>query len=102
MSFLKGLARKLIPKYAGPYLITEDFRNNSYRVDIPASMRQRGIHDVFHASLMRIHVPNDDQLFLGRSDSQIVATNQGIEPEWAADKITNHSGSGNDVIFEVL
>jgi len=30
MSFLKGLARKLIPKYAGPYLIMEDFRNNSY------------------------------------------------------------------------
>jgi len=99
---MKGLARKLIPKYAGPYLITEDFRNNSYRVDIPASMRQRGIHDVFHASLMRIHVPNDDQLFRGRSDSQIVATDQGTEPEWAADKITNHSGSGNDVIFEVL
>ena len=84
MSFPKGLARKLIPKYAGPYLITEDFRNNSYRVDIPASMRQKGIHDVFHASLMRIHVPNNDWLFPGRSDSQIVATDQGTEPEWAA------------------
>jgi len=51
---------------------------------------------------MRIHVPNNDRLFPGRSDSQIVATDQGTEPEWAADKITNHSRSGNDVIFEVL
>jgi len=31
-----------------------------------------------------------------------VATDQETKPEWAADKITNHSGSGNDVIFEVL
>ena len=51
---------------------------------------------------MSFPVPNDDQLFPGRSDSQIVATDQGTEPEWAADKITNHSGSGNDIIFEVL
>src|SRR4029077_7750788 len=71
-------------------------------VGIPASMRQRGVHDVFHASLMRIHMPNDDRLFPGRSDSQIVTTDQGTEPEWAADKITNHSGSGNSSIFEVV
>lgn len=50
LNFPKGLARKLLPKYVGPYRIIEDFGNNSYRVDLPARLKQRGIHNVFHAS----------------------------------------------------
>ena len=102
MSFPKGLACKLIPKYMGPYRILEDFGNNSYRVEIPASMKQRGIHDVFYAALMRIHVPNDDHLFPGHLDSQIVPVDQEPEPEWAADKITHHVGTGESAMFQVL
>jgi len=102
MSFPKGLARKLIPKYMGPYRITEDFKNNSYRIEIPVSMKQQGIHDVFHVSLMRVHVANDDRLFPSCLDSQIVPVDQDSEPEWAADKITHHVGSGESAMFQVL
>ena len=59
-----GTSRKLFPKYIGPYLITKDFGNSSYHVNLPDSLKQR-VHNVFHASLLCIHVPNDDRLFPG-------------------------------------
>jgi hypothetical protein len=61
ITFEKGLARKLIPKFIGPYAIIQDFENGSFRLDLPANMKQRSVHDVFHSSLLRIHVPNDDR-----------------------------------------
>ena len=65
ISFPKGLARKLIPKYIGPYKILRDFNNQSFWIELPSHLKQRGVHDIFHASLLRIHEPNDDQLFPG-------------------------------------
>ncbi|KAG6871272.1 hypothetical protein C0993_003566, partial [Termitomyces sp. T159_Od127] len=62
-------------------------------------MRRRGIHDVFHAALLRIHKPNDDRLFPGRSDEQIIGE---ATEEWAADRITAHFGASDQAIFEVL
>ncbi|EIW76769.1 hypothetical protein CONPUDRAFT_32831, partial [Coniophora puteana RWD-64-598 SS2] len=56
----KGTARKLIPKFIGPYWIINDFRNNLFCVELPAHLQQRGVHNVFHALLLRIYVPNDD------------------------------------------
>lgn len=65
ITFPKGLARKLIPKFIGPYRILKDFGNFSYQLELPSNLKQRGVHDVFHASLLRIHHPNDDRLFPG-------------------------------------
>ncbi|KAG6913399.1 hypothetical protein DXG01_007104 [Tephrocybe rancida] len=62
-------------------------------------MLQRGIRNVFHASLLRIHKPNDDWLFPGRLDSQIVGIDDG---EWAADRIVAHRGRTTSAMFEVL
>ncbi|KAH0588578.1 hypothetical protein H2248_004408 [Termitomyces sp. 'cryptogamus'] len=51
-------------------------------------MQQRGIHDVFHASILRIHHPNNDQRF--PLYSQIVTdTGPKHKVKWAADKIVN-------------
>ncbi|KAJ3514734.1 hypothetical protein NLJ89_g2201 [Agrocybe chaxingu] len=101
ISFAKGLARKLIPKYIGPYKVLKDFNNQSFRIALPPHLKQRGVHDVFHSSLLRIHIPNDDRLFPGRLDTQL-----GIGPEtteeWAVDRILSHSGSKKGAIFEIL
>jgi hypothetical protein len=35
ITFAKGLARKLIPKFISPYKILEDFGNSSFRLDLP-------------------------------------------------------------------
>ncbi|THH16974.1 hypothetical protein EUX98_g9215 [Antrodiella citrinella] len=101
MSLPKGLARKFIPKYIGPYKITQDFGNNSFRLDLPPYLKRRGIHDIFHSSLLRAHEPNDDRLFPGRLDSQ-VAEIADQDEEWAIEKIVAHSGSGENAIFETI
>ncbi|KIM49070.1 hypothetical protein M413DRAFT_59436, partial [Hebeloma cylindrosporum] len=101
INFPKGLARKLIPKYIGPYKIIKDFKNQSFQIELPPHLKQRGVHDVFHAALLRVHVPNDDRLFPGRLDSQL-GVGDNFEPEWAVDKILSHSGSKEDSLFEIL
>ena len=67
---------------------------------MPAHLKQRGVHNVFHASLLRIHIPNDDQLFLGQLDTQLGNTD-GTEGEWAIDSIIGHSGSKAEATFEI-
>ena len=57
-------------------------------------------HDVFHSSLLRIHVPNDDHLFPGRMDTQL--TGDDGDDEWAVDRILSHHGSQTDASFEIL
>jgi len=101
ISFPKGLARKLIPKYIGLYKILNDFKNQSFQIELPSHLKQRGVHDVFHAALLRIHVPNDDRLFPGRQFNQLNAGDDA-EAKWAVDKILSHSGSSQDSVFKVL
>ncbi|TFK66726.1 hypothetical protein BDN72DRAFT_735566, partial [Pluteus cervinus] len=72
----------------------------SFQLDLPSRLKQRGIHDSFHSSLLRIHVPNDDRLFPGRLDSQI-GDFEDKEYEWSVDRITNHLGTKTDASFEV-
>jgi hypothetical protein len=100
ITFPKGLARKLIPKYIGPYKILQDFGNHSYRLELTKDLKSRGIHDVFHASLLRVHVPNDDRLFPGRLDTQL-GTDETYSGEWAVERILSHAGSGKDSMLEV-
>jgi hypothetical protein len=101
LTFPRGLARKLIPRYIGPMTILEDFGNQSFRLKIPDTLKQRGVHDVFHASLLRVHIPNDDRLFPGRSDEQITAPGDE-DSEWAIERIIGHANSGKDAVFKVL
>ena len=101
IKFPKGLARKLIPKFLGPYKILQDLGNGtSFKVELPPHLKRRGVHDVFHSSLMRIHSPNDDRLFPGRMDTQVVGDE--LDDEWAVDGIKSHSGLKSEALFEVL
>ena len=100
ITFAKGLARKLLPKFIGPYRILHDFGNSSFRLELPSHLKKRGVHDVFHASLLREHLPNDDRLFPGRLDTQI-GTTPDVEGEWAVDRILSHAGSKTDSVFEI-
>ena len=101
LSVPKGRAKKLVPRYIGPYRIVKDFRNSSFRIELPANLKSRGLHDVFHASLLRIHLPNDDRLFPGRLDSQIEYLGS-TEGEWMIEHIRTHAGQGPGALFEIL
>ena len=96
----KGTSRKLAPKYVWPYCISEDFGNNSYRIEFPDALKQIGIHSVFHSSLLRIHVVNNDHLFPRRSEEQVPDLS-GTGKEWAIEKVLTHRGSHSDTSFEV-
>ncbi|KAK2436442.1 hypothetical protein QL285_021436 [Trifolium repens] len=49
-------ARKLTPKFIGPYQITEKIGKVAYRIALPPILSQ--IHDVFHVSQLRKYVPD--------------------------------------------
>ncbi|PBK68320.1 hypothetical protein ARMSODRAFT_867652, partial [Armillaria solidipes] len=72
----------------------------SFRVKLPDSFLQREVHPVFHSSLLRVHVPNDDRRFPGRLDTQIQETPLA-EPQWKVDSILSHHGAGEHTIFQV-
>ncbi|KAF9474796.1 hypothetical protein BDN70DRAFT_767621, partial [Pholiota conissans] len=72
----------------------------SYRVKLPVGLVKRGLHDVFHASLLRIHVPNDDRLFPGRLDTQIFDL-EDLEGEWMVEKLLNHRFDDENLSFRV-
>ncbi|KAJ7658849.1 hypothetical protein DFH06DRAFT_924472, partial [Mycena polygramma] len=74
----------------------------SFQIDLPANLKQRGVHDVFHASLLRIHIPSDDRKFPGRLECQLGVSLDDQTDEWAVDKITSHHGRRTKAIFEIL
>ncbi|KAF7334186.1 Gag-pol polyprotein [Mycena venus] len=65
-------------------------------------MKQWGVHDVFHSSLLLIHVPNDDRRFPGRLECQLGISLDDQMNEWAVDRIVNHYGRRSKALFEVL
>ena len=97
ISFPKCLARKLLPKFLGPYHVLKDFVNSSFQIELPFHLK---IHNVYHASLLRIHHPNDDRLFPGRLDTQISGEDV-TDDKWAVDHIKSHLGSKSDAVFKV-
>lgn len=96
----KGRAHKLPPKFIGPYKILEDYKNNTYLLDVPAELKQRGIHPAFHANLLRIHEPTDYRRFPGRQLPQLIGI--GKVEEWSIDKIDDHHSKGKDALFELV
>ena len=100
ITFQKGLAQKLIPKFIGPYKIIRDYGNSSFKIDLPTELKKRGVHDIFHSSLLIIHLPNDDQLFPWRQEKQLGHSSK-IEEEWAIEEILTHHWANGDTIFKV-
>ena len=95
----KGRARKLAPKFIRLFKILEDYRNNSFHLDLPSELRQRGMHPMFHATLLQIHIPNNDRWFSGRQIPQIIGI--GRFKDLSVNKILQHHRKGQDSLFEL-
>ncbi|TFY57697.1 hypothetical protein EVJ58_g6867 [Rhodofomes roseus] len=97
----KGRARKLVPKYLGPFPIERVVEPGAtYKLGLSPELKARGIADAFHASLLRPHVPNDDRRFPGRQFHQLPGF--GEQPrEWVVERIVTHSGRGAHAEFLV-
>lgn len=100
LSLPKGCASKLSPKFTGLYWIIEDYRNNSFKLDLPSELKQHGLHPAFHANLLQAHVPNDDCKFPRHQLNQIASL--GNSEEWAVQEIKTHQGKGRDALFKLV
>ena len=49
-------ARKLMPEFVGPFEVVKQISLVAHELELPKS---RKIHDVFHVSLLRPHLPDD-------------------------------------------
>jgi len=102
ISMPKGRARKLAPKYLGPFPITKVIKEGAtYQLDLSEELVKRGVNRAFHASLLRPHVPNDDRRFPGRMPIQIPGFGEKPE-EWIVDRIVTHHGKGTGSDFLIL
>jgi hypothetical protein len=98
----KGRARKLLPKFIGPYRIAKAFPESStYKLVLPDSLKGRRIHPVFHASRLRRHEKNDDGLFPHREVKVFYDFGDDADDEWLVDSISGHRWVGKKVDFEV-
>ena len=101
ISLPKGRARKLAPKYLGPFEISKILKEGAtYQLDLSDELLKRGINRSFHASLLKPHVPNDDRKFPGRLPSQIPGFGEKPD-EWIIEAIISHHGKGINSEFEI-
>ena len=102
ISMPKGRARKLAPKYLGPFPISRVIKEGAtYQLELSDELTKRGVNRAFHASLLRPHVPNDDRRFPGRMPIQIPGFGEKPE-EWIVDRIVTHHGKGMGSEFQIL
>ena len=84
---------KSMVRYDGPYLVVEAQPDCSvYTLGLPASTR---IHPTFHASLLKLFIPNDATLFPSRDPAcpAPVVTENGQE-EWLVERLLDRRWCG--------
>ncbi|GAA5921457.1 hypothetical protein JCM5296_003373, partial [Sporobolomyces johnsonii] len=90
MRLPKGVASKFVPRFIGPYTITDARPSSStYAFDLPPHLR---LHHRFHASKLRPHFPNDDTRFPSRSLSTpppVVPASDAAEAEYLIEKVVD-------------
>ena len=102
LSLPKGRARKLMPKFIGPYRIAQaDPASSTYTLDLPPDLRARGVHPKFHVSRLRRHEPNDSTLFPDRSVEVFYDFGQDPDDELLVNDIVAHEWKGRSVKFLV-
>jgi hypothetical protein len=98
----KGRSRKLMPKFIGPYKVTESHPNESkYTLDLPPELKAQRIHPLFHVTRLRPHNKNDDALFPKREVCAYYNFGDAEDEEWLVDDILAHQWKGKKVSFLV-
>ncbi|QRW20698.1 Transposon Ty3-I Gag-Pol polyprotein [Rhizoctonia solani] len=97
-----GKPHKLLAQWIGPVRIDGVVKEGAtYHVELPDDLKRRGIKPIFHALLLKPHVPYEDCCFPGRNYKQI-ASLEANDDEWAVERIGGHRGKGNNAMFEIV
>ena len=98
----KHRARKLVPRWIGPYEITKAYPEKStYHVELPEALASRNIHNVFHASQLRPHKEDDDEKFPGRINAYEYDVGEPPQGEIGVMSISAHRWLGRTIEFQV-
>lgn len=96
----KGRARKLLPKFVGPYAITKVFEKESVcELKLPDELVRRRIHPRFHMSLLRPYVANNDSVFPNRDLAATYDFGQPDRDEVYFTSIVGHVWDGQRIRF---
>jgi hypothetical protein len=98
----KGRARKLMPKYIGPYkIIALKPEVSRYTLELPLELKKRRIVPTFHESKITPFYKNDDRAFPKRDAQIYYDFGDAEDNEWLVDAILTHRWVGNKVEFLV-
>ena len=102
LRFPQGVAGKFLPKFVGPFPITEvDAAHSTCTFDLPAHMR---IHERIHSSRLRPWYPNDDARFPARAFTNpppVVGATDDPNAEYEVEKIVAEKTSHGRVKYKV-
>jgi len=98
----KGRARKLCPKFVGPWKVLRAWPDTStYELDLPTALRERRIDPIFHISLLRPYNASNDTLFPNRIQPEPYDFGAEDDQEWFVDEIIGHRWDGRELDLEV-
>ena len=84
----KGRARKLMPRFLGPYKVLKVMNDSSnVTLELPPELKDRRISPTFHTNLVRPYVNNNDILFPKREARSYYDFGNNSKQEWFIDKI---------------
>jgi hypothetical protein len=87
----KGRARKLVPRYIGPYRVTEAHNKAStVTLELPDDLKNWRVLPTFHTNLVRRYIANNDDLFPKREAKSFYDFGAIADEEWLVDEIITH------------
>jgi hypothetical protein len=96
LNLLKNWARKLCPRFIGPYKVTKaNPASSNYTLELPVALQERRIYPTFHVGLLRPHHPSQDAEFPNRAQPEPYDFGSPEEQEWFVDEIVGHRWTGH-------
>ena len=84
----KGQARKLMPRFLGPYKVIKATNDSSnVTLELLPELKDRRISPMFHTDLVRPYVKNNDILFPKREAKSYYDFGNNDKQEWFIDEI---------------
>ena len=99
----KNRARKLCPKYIGPYRVLNAYKEKlMYTLELPVALQSHRITPTFHASLLCPYHVSSDTLFQNRAQLEPYDFGAADEQEWFVDELLGHRwAEGGGLEYEV-
>ena len=95
LNLLKHWVQKLMPIFISPYpIVKANSGSSNYTVKLPTKLEAWNIHLMFHVSLLKPHIPNDDDQFPSHDVQIYYDFGYGNEAEQEVEEILAHQWDG--------